>query len=411
LRLAAAHLDHGLDPDSAHRAGRAAEIADQLGVALRSRRIDVEARRLPGESLEEAARRERYAWLRQERAEVGAEWIAVGHHRGDQVETVLLRLLFGTGVIGLGGMREVQGDLLRPMLAVDRLDLARSLEGAGFEPVFDPGNDDLARPRNRLRHALVPRLSGWSDFSAKGLLATARAARGASDRLLELVSRHLEVESSGREEGRLSLEAFRQLPASLRPFGLDSLRRAAGAPYAAGAGARKDLERQLAGSSIGCDCGDGWVWQSAGDRLVQKLRTPGDLREFSYTLRVPGELSIPEIGLTLRMSESKPAPWMFQGSKSRAAMSLPLEAGQHVLIRSRKPGDRVRPLGCDHVKKLKDVLIDRHIARERRDALPLVIVDDRIAWVPGVTIDDSFRIDGDAMTWVAELIPTAARTP
>jgi tRNA(Ile)-lysidine synthase len=90
-------------------------------------------------------------------------------------------------------------------------------------------------------------------------------------------------------------------------------------------------------------------------------------------------------------------------------MSLPLEAGQQVLIRNRRPGDRLRPLGCSHHRKLKDILIDRRVERSRRDALPLLVVGDRIAWVPGVTIAHDFRLDGARRAWVAELLPPAGR--
>jgi tRNA(Ile)-lysidine synthetase-like protein len=203
--------------------------------------------------------------------------------------------------------------------------------------------------------------------------------------------------------------SFERLPGALRPHALDALRRAAGAPYPAPQRARRELDRQLAGpGAVGCHCGDGWSWRAAGPWLEMRRLAPREVREFSYTLRVPGELFIPEVGLTLHVEEGVQAPWMFQGSKSRAAMSLPLEVGQKVLIRNRRPGDRLRPLGCRGERKLKDVLIDKHIGRAERDVLPLLVVEDRIAWVPGVTIDHGFRLAGNRTTWIAELTPTKA---
>ena len=80
-----------------------------------------------------------------------------------------------------------------------------------------------------------------------------------------------------------------------------------------------------------------------------------------------------------------------------------------MLIRNRRPGDRLRPLGCSYRRKLKDVLIDRRIDARRRDALPLLLIGDRIAWVPGVTIEHEFRLDRDPRPWVAELLPAGGR--
>ena len=96
---------------------------------------------------------------------------------------------------------------------------------------------------------------------------------------------------------------------------------------------------------------------------------------------------------------------MFDGSPTRTGLGAALRAGDHVTIRNRRPGDRLRPLGCPYRRKLKDVLIDRHVPRVERDRIPLVCLDDSIAWVPGVTIDERFRIGDESEAWLAELEP------
>src|SRR5512142_487091 len=109
LELVAAHLDHGLDPDSARRAERAAALAAQLGVPCAVERRPVGGLRRRGESLEAAARRVRYEFLEEQRRRTGAAVIAVGHQRDDQAETVALRLLAGTGLAGLAAIRPRHG--------------------------------------------------------------------------------------------------------------------------------------------------------------------------------------------------------------------------------------------------------------------------------------------------------------
>jgi tRNA(Ile)-lysidine synthase len=411
LRLQAAHLDHALDPESARRAQHARRLAERFDLPWDEERVDATAVARAGESPEATARRLRYGFLRRVAAARGARWIATGHQRDDQVETVLLRLLFGTGIVGLAGMSEATGNLLRPMLGRRRRDLERALAEVGLSAVRDPGNADLRRPRNRLRHLVIPHLRETRELSTGAVLALADAARDASRGLRRRLEGRLEIRGE-RREGRadLDLDTLRRLPDSLWPHALDALRRAAGAPWGGPLAARRELARQVAaGGRVGCDCGGGWRWTARGSRLELARPRPHGAQPFSYRLRVPGRLSIPELGVTLRITESEPAPWMFRGALTRAAMSLPLEAGQQVLIRNRRPGDRLRPLGCSHQRKLKDILIDRRVDRDRRDATPLLVVDGRIAWVPGVTIEDDFRLSGADRAWVAELIPSSGR--
>src|SRR5438270_569184 len=121
VRLAAAHLDHAMDPGSAGRAAQAAGLAARLGVPCRVERIErVAVLSGRAESAEAAARRARYAFLERTREALGARWITTAHHRDDQAETVLLRLLFGSGVEGLAGIRPVHGAVARPLLALPR---------------------------------------------------------------------------------------------------------------------------------------------------------------------------------------------------------------------------------------------------------------------------------------------------
>ena len=97
--------------------------------------------------------------------------------------------------------------------------------------------------------------------------------------------------------------------------------------------------------------------------------------------------------------------WMLEGRPSRAALDLPLASGDDVTVRNRRPGDRIRPLGCRYSRRLKEVLIDRRVPRHERDRLPLLCLRGRIAWVPGVTVDDSFRLSPASRPWVARIEP------
>lgn len=408
VRLAAAHLDHGLDPGSAGRATQAAELAATLGVDLFVERRSVGELRQPGESLEAAARHIRYAFLEEARRKVNAAVIATGHHRDDQAETVLLRLAFGSGLRGLAGIQAARGAVARPLLELARADLAAALAGSGLEPVEDPTNRSLAHARNRVRSRLLPRLAATDLGLAARLPAVARAARGAARRIDALLLDRLAPVNLVDGVSVLRT-AFEALPEELRPHALALLHERAGAPLPSSHAAQVELARQLGGSrTVGCDCGGGFRWESRKGRLVL-FRTGPAPGPFTYTLRVPGELDLPEIAARIRLYQGPVATWMFRGGRDRAGLNLPLVPGDVVEIRSRRPGDRIRPLGCQGSRRLKELLIDRGLPRRHRDSLPLLCAGGSIAWVPGVTVAEGCRVEAGGTVWIAELAGAEVR--
>ncbi|HEX3527663.1 MAG TPA: tRNA lysidine(34) synthetase TilS [Thermoanaerobaculia bacterium] len=419
-RLLAAHLDHGLDPGSAGRAGAAAVTAARLGVPFVLARREVPVLRRPGESVESAARRVRYGFLEEVRAGAGARYIATGHHRDDQAETVLLRLLFGSGIEGLAGARSVcmihRGAVVRPLLGMPRAALRDAVAAAGLTAVEDPTNADLDTPRNRIRHTVLPALTGEDPDIAPRLARLAIRARGAGAVLDRRVAAAIRLRDLPDGDVAVDRHALTSLPRPLLPIALAALHRRAGAPYPAGEAAREELTRQLAGAASGSfgvrvDCGDGWCWTVEGDlltlrRAVDRERTA----DFTYTLEIPGEIEIPELSVRVGLHHRPVEPWMFTGAPHRAGLALPLVAGDRVTVRNRRPGDRLHPLGAGGSRRLKEVLVDRRVPQAGRARIPLLCVGERIAWVPGVTIDHRFRIRTEATAWVATLSSTSSTT-
>lgn len=410
VRLLAAHLDHALDPGSAERALAAERLAGEIGVPFLSARLDVRAACRAGESLETAARRVRYGFLERLRRRLGARYVVTAHHRDDQAETVLLRLRFGSGVAGLAGIRPLRGAVVRPLLGVPRAELTAAVAEAGLFAVEDPTNRDLSAYRNRLRHRILPVLEaeepGLSVHLA-GLAGQARRAAGALARQLEAAL----LPEAGPGYAACDRQRFSALPPPLQAPALSLLSRRAGAAPAARRGTLAELLRQLtAGTRAHLDAGGGWVWRADAERL-QIARREEKQADFSYTLQVPGEVRLAELSLRLRLDRRPVAPWMFQGEPGRAALALPLALGERVTIRNRRPGDRIRPLGGTGTRRLKEVLIDRRLPWAVRSRLPLLCFRDEVVWVPGVTIDHRFRIQGDERVWVAELIEETAGIP
>lgn len=404
IEVVAAHLDHAIDSGSEERARFAHRLADQLHVPFETNRESAPDAQRPGESLESAARRIRYAFLQRLAREHESAHIATAHHRGDQAETVVLRLLYGSGLAGIAGIPARRGAIVRPLLEVSRADIESYLEKHRLDAVSDPTNFTLETPRNVIRHQLLPSLRAKDQTIDSRLLSLAKSAR----RAIAVADRRLETflaPNSRGEEISCQRQALEMLPPNLRIFAIGTLARKLGASPPTRS-ALADLSRQLqSGQGVGCDLGAGWHLGDHGGALVLGRRQ-APKAPFAYTLTVPGEIRLPELSLVFRVRRQRIEPWMFRGSRWRAGMALPLEAGDQVTIRSRRPGDRIQPYGCSYSRRLKEVLIDLKMARRDRDLLPLLAMDENVVWVPGVTIDHSVRLKGESEAWVAEILPS-----
>jgi len=225
-RLVVAHADHGLRAESAVDLAFVAGLAADLGLRFVSRRLAV-AGSGGGEGLEARARRLRYAFLAEAAHEVGARQVFVAHTADDQAETILHRILRGTGVSGLAGMRRSRQladgvALVRPLLRVPRAAGRAFLEIAGQTWREDASNADLGRSRNFLRHELLPRCTaGPYPAAAEAVVRLGSQAAEVADALASAADRLLESSTARRAEGGLVVEARRL--AGLHPLLLGEL--------------------------------------------------------------------------------------------------------------------------------------------------------------------------------------------
>lgn len=204
------HIDHRLRDSSGADAESAAEAGRRIGLEVVVRRLPQDPRQAhPNMGVEEAARRERYRLLAEEARRVGAEYIASGHHREDQAETVLLHLLRGSGLRGAAGMAELApvpladssdisreessgpARLWRPFLSEPRSEILAYLSARGLAPIPDPSNEDLALRRNALRHRALPEMEAAFPGAAAALTRFATIAAEEDRYLEEVVDRAL----------------------------------------------------------------------------------------------------------------------------------------------------------------------------------------------------------------------------
>jgi tRNA(Ile)-lysidine synthase len=209
-RLVVAHAEHDLRADSGADREFVEALAEGLGVSCITRQLAV--RQGPGgEGLEARARRLRYAFLSSVAREVGARQVLVAHTADDQVETILHRILRGTGPAGVAGMRRcrplVEGiSLVRPLLDVPRATVKPFLEAAGQVWREDATNTDITRARNFLRHEVLPRCrAGGYPAAAAALLRLACQAAATGDALASAAERILELHGRRCRDGSVLL--------------------------------------------------------------------------------------------------------------------------------------------------------------------------------------------------------------
>ena len=379
--LRAVHVDHRLHADSAKWSRRCAELAEQLDVPLETR--EVEVARAPGLGLEATARRVRYAAIE---AMLGdGEILALGHHRDDQAETVLLKLLRGAGPEGLGGMRDLRGfgagHLWRPLLAESRSTLLAYAHEYELHWLDDPSNSDMTLRRNFLRGDILPRLrTRWRDADA-ALAHSAVWARSAAD-FIDGEARKALVKIQGLDPATLFWRDWLALPDALRDpvlrLWLRELRLDEPAHFHVA-----ELERQLR--------------DSGEDRLPCVRFGDSELRRYRDLL------------YALRPLPAVPVNWETQWDGS-GTLALPV-GGQlelappqkfepPLVVRYRRGGERIRPAGSAHTRELRLLLQEAGMPPWLRGHIPLVFRDGELIAVGdlffnGALADSGTRIRFD----------------
>jgi len=382
IKFTAAHVNHHLrgtesDDDEAY----VRELCARYDIPLRvaDGTLDPEAVRHRG--IEAAAREVRHARLREI---AGDALIATAHQKNDQAETVMMRLMTGGGIAALRGIHPVRDDgIIRPLLDVTRKEIEGFLAERNITPRFDRSNADPRFLRNRVRAML----RDFDESVIDNLAAIADQARQQWPVLEQAIDVAEDVIAS-EEETR-----FRSMPedAWLRQaLLLRHIRRLD--PEARDVSAA-DLER-LAGETKKTSVTRSLELLPEGNEIVLRRRNSNPItNDFEIEIKAGTEVLIPEIATRVRIQpttdnrqRTPPGVQLIQLAKG---------AKPTFTIRNRRHGDRLRPLGMSHDKKLKDLLIDRKIAAASRDRIPLLIWQGAIVWVAGVEVSDLFKVTGE----------------
>ena len=233
LQLKAVHVNHSLRGEEAERdQGFCEELCREKGIPFEAVRVDVAALvREKGLSTEEAARVLRYEALRERAGKDGL--IAVAHHADDQAETILFHLIRGTGLKGMRGMEYRSGNVIRPLLDVTREEILRTVAERRLPYVTDSTNESPDYARNRIRHVILPELSGLNRAAARHLLEAGEKAGAAEEFLEDCAARKAEelaVKGEKTGEVRVLRKKLAAEPQILRRYVIIRLLSEAGVP-------------------------------------------------------------------------------------------------------------------------------------------------------------------------------------
>jgi len=429
FELHAAHLNHMLRGAEADAdASFARRICSEWDVPLAVERRDVSKVAADrGLAIEEAARQVRYGFLARVAEEKDAGVVAVAHNADDQVETVLMHFIRGSGLAGLRGMlpsvrladlhivddEPVRSDvrLVRPLLEVPRWAIEEYCAEKDLRPRFDRSNLDTTYFRNRMRHELIPHLESFNPGIREVVRRAARLFAADYEYLVAARDQAWERVVILADESRIvfDLGAFRGLHASLQRAlvrkAIAALRTSLRNINWVHVEQAVECLRNTVGAGPKVTLPSGLMMTIGYDRFAIGEEALANVFDDSYPQMPPGvrEMAVPVPG-TIAMGEA----WTLSTElmqrqvlsedvlKGEHPWTAYLDAdriGRHLVVRGRRPGDRMRPLGLEgHSKKIGELMINLKIPAASRDRYPLLVSEVAVLWLPGFHIAHDARV-------------------
>jgi tRNA(Ile)-lysidine synthase len=433
LTLIIAHLNHQLrGPDSQADEDFVRETAArwQLPIFVDTCNIATLATKRK-QSIEETARQVRYGFLWRVAQETGANKIAVGHNADDQVETVLMHFLRGTGLAGLRGMlpqtdiaslrlhpeetpdpsRQPSPKLIRPLLETSRAEIETYCQENKLSPCRDHSNQDTTFFRNRLRHELIPQLEAYNPNIRQVLQHTAKVVTADAQILSNHLNKTWDFVTKSKTSNKIEFDlpswlglplamkrstlrrAVQILRHSLRDINFQHIENAIDILERGGTGTKAILPQGLM-LTVGYQ-----TFIIASENTLpypQDLTSPQLLKDQVVKLNLPGVTPLLHTNWQLRAGLLTHPSLSQQGIKRVGRWEVYLDAdivGNEAILRSRQPGDMFCPLGmAGHRKKVNEFMINEKIPANWRNHIPLLVSKKRVLWVCGYRPDERARL-------------------
>lgn len=403
LELFAAHLNHNFRGiDAQMDAQYVAKFCEELNIISFVKSMDVpKYAKEHGLSSEEAGRVLRYEFFDEVVERVGANKIAVAHNQNDQAETVLMRLLRGTGIQGLTAIHHGRGRIIRPLLNVSRKEIEDYCLIHNLSPRTDETNLEPIYHRNKIRLELIPYIQGhYNPNIIESLAKTAEILKKDNDFMEEAAwEAYRQVKIDSREGClELSIQGINKLHHALqsRVFRLTTeelVGKKEALEYKHINNIIELLQKNETGKKILLPMGI--IVKTSYNKIIFTTEDKGDEGAFYYELLQEGSRAIDEIKgevttKVLMRSDIKAI------SRDKYIKYFDYhKVTRQLNVRSRREGERFWPLGLVGSKKLKDFFIDYKIDREKRNEIPLICDGDEIMWVVGYRISENYKVTNE----------------
>lgn len=417
-KIQVGHVNHGLRGQAADEDEEfVRQLCGRLQIPFHSTKVDVEGLKKEQKlSPEEAARDLRHDWLYEKAVEIKAAKIAIAHNLDDQAETILHRIIRGTGLRGLKGMAPIRllskkHDLfvVRPLIEVERYEIETYLRERSIPYRTDLTNFDTSITRNKIRHKLIPMIESEFNPRMKMSLVKLGQTAGSFYILLREIANEVYENTkmlSGEDEVCLSVEEFGKLPPAIQTLIIDKAIKTL-----LGRMPNLNFEHYLEIISL---CGDqGYAkairlpkgLEARRESYVLKIYRPKaapPLPKFTRAkLKIPGRTIIKKLNLQIeaQVLEGKIVGLKeYIRNKDYTEEVIDMEKVHGPLVvRLRRNGDIFSPLGSRGKVKLKKFFIDNKVPKPVRDRVPILTDDDKIIWVVGYRIGDDVKITDNTL--------------
>lgn len=398
--LQVCHVNHGLrGRDAGEDESFVIELSERYGLDVSICRFTTgEIETVQRENLEESARELRYQKLMQTAVEQNCTYIATGHTRSDQAETVLHRIVRSTGLAGLAGILPVRRDLrvpvIRPLLNTGREQIVRYIKEKNLDFRQDSMNLDPQFTRVRIRKKLLPLIKKEFNLQIEDALA----------HLASLAQDEEEFWKTYVENLHLRIgEASENLPANRRRFlhlsRVEQTRLLR--YYCENRGIEPSwLQIENALELLTGERPQSETHLSADLRLYRRydefyFAPPLDLHEIiqEYPIQIPGITKIAELGIKTETVILPAKNHSIKPQENHTAEFDADKARRPIVLRTRREGDVIRPLGLNGTKKIKKIFQEKRISLERREHIPLLCFDEDVAWIAGFCLSETYRVD------------------
>lgn len=409
IYLVLSHVHHGVRRESDDEANMVQDMAKKWNIPCLVHRFDAKQyAKTMGQSFQEAAREWRYARWKEDMIEEGCSLLATAHHLGDQAETILYRLLRGSGTAGLAGMYPSKGSIIRPLLTFPKAEMLDYCEREAVPYALDRSNEELVYVRNRIRLDLIPELErNYNSRIQDALGRTGELLRWDEEYLTQQVEVAWKQYCHRDSQGTICLRlgVFKEPAAILSRL----LRKAAMHVTQEPRG----LGFTYVAMIMAAQGKPGWSQDLPGMRVkitdedlqfccshINIRQTDGLSDDFKIPLVIGQAVEIPGSRMVISLLQER-NPFSVNPQTKRenkiAVFSsdiLNRVSKQSLVCRTRQEGDRMWFKGVGH-KSLKKVFQEAKIANDARNRIPLIADEAEVLWIPGVRQSGLYQADNE----------------